>query len=109
MDLLQPQPFSIHVFPRKGPTLRVRVIGALDIRTAPELERTLAQELEPGIQLRLDLSALWFIDSTGLRAIAVAARNAHSGGGTLTLESPLPDQARRMIEIAGLERLFHLA
>src|SRR5438270_13311532 len=106
MDLLQPQPFSIHVLPRQGPILRVRVIEALDIRTAPELERTLAQELEPGIQLRLDLSALWFIDSTGLRAIAVAAHNAHSRGGILTLESPLPHQARRIIEISGLQRLF---
>jgi anti-anti-sigma factor len=108
MDQLQPQPFSTHVLPQEGTEVRVRVTGAVDIRTAPELERTLARALQPGCHLRLDLSAVWFIDSTGLRAIATAAHRAHASGGVLTLDSPLPHQARRMIEITGLERLLQL-
>jgi anti-anti-sigma factor len=60
------------------------------------------------MHLRLDLSAVWFLDSTGLRAIASAAHKAHCTGGTLTLDSPLPQQARRIIEIAGLQSLFQL-
>jgi anti-sigma B factor antagonist len=86
----------------------LRVTGAVDIRTAPELERVLTRALEPAGELRLDFSAVWFLDSAGLRVIASAARKAHSTGGTLTLESPLPQQARRIIELAGLQSLFHL-
>jgi anti-anti-sigma factor len=108
MDLLQPQSFSIHALPREGPVVRVRVTGAVDLRTAPELERALARALEPAVGLRLDLSAVWFIDSTGVRAIAAAAQKARSSGGTLTLDSPLPHQARRIIEITGLQRLLQL-
>jgi anti-anti-sigma factor len=108
MDLLQPQPFSIDVLPSEGLVVRVRVTGAIDIRTAPELGRVLARALEPGIHLRLDLSAVWFLDSTGVRAIANAAHKAHCTGGTFTIDSPLPQQARRIMEITGLQSLFQL-
>lgn len=108
MDLLQPQPFSILVLPREGTLVRVRITGAVDIRTAPELERALAQALEPDVQLQLDLSAVWFIDSTGVRTIATAAQHARSSGGKLTVEPALPPQARRIIELTGLQRLLQL-
>jgi anti-anti-sigma factor len=108
MDQLQSQPFSIRLLPREGPVVRIRITGAVDLRTVPELEHALTRALEPGAELRLDLSAVWFIDSTGVRAIATAAQKAHSSGGTLTLDSPLPHQARRIIEITGLQRLLQL-
>lgn len=106
MDQLQPKPFSIRVLPRQGPVVRVRVSGAVDLGTAAELERALAPELWPGRQVLLDLSGVWFVDSSGVRAIARAAETARSRGGGLALVSPLPDQARRVIEITGLQRLL---
>jgi anti-sigma B factor antagonist len=106
MDQLQPQQFSVRVLPRKTSVVRVRVSGALDLCTAPELERVLEPELRSGRRVLLDLSGVWFVDSSGLRAIARAAQIARSQGGELALDSPVPEQARRMIEITGLQALL---
>lgn len=108
MDQLEPQPFSIRVLSRRGPVVRLKVTGAVDLGTAAKLERELVRESVPGGELRLDLSGVWFIDSLGLRAIARAAHIARSRGGELRLESPLPTQARRVIEITGLQNFLRI-
>ena len=52
---------------RTGTTAIVRLVGELDLATAPELTDVL-HGLEPGCQrIILDLTGLEFIDSTGLR------------------------------------------
>jgi anti-anti-sigma regulatory factor len=43
-----------------------------------------------------------------LHAIIAAAQRAKSNGGAVAVGSPLPPQARRVIEIAGLEELLHV-
>jgi anti-anti-sigma factor len=108
MDYLQPQPFAMRVLPTQGGMVRVRVIGEVDLATAPVLEEALVREVDFGSEVLLDLSEVSFIDSCGLRAIISAAQRAKSNGGGLALGSPLPPQARRVIEIAGLEELLHV-
>lgn len=88
--------------------MRVRVVGEVDLCTAPTLERALLRELEMGFDVLLDLSEVSFIDSSGLHAIVSAARQADTDGRKLTVTSPLPAQARRVIEITGLESLLHV-
>jgi anti-sigma B factor antagonist len=106
MDQNQPEPFSIRVLPRQDGTVCVRVTGEVDLCTAPELELALTREIDAGSKVLLDLSRVSFIDSSGLRAIAMAARMAQSNGSALELDSSLPDQARRVIEISGLHGLL---
>lgn len=108
MDQLPPQPFSIRVLPMQAQIVRVRVSGEVDLSTAPELERALVQEVDAAREVLLDLSAVSFIDSSGLHAIVIAARAAQSNGGALALGSRLPNQARRVIEITGLQSLIEV-
>jgi anti-anti-sigma factor len=108
MDQLQTQPFGIQVSPTPAGVVRVCVIGEVDLCTAPLLEEALVRELDAAPDLLLDLSEVSFIDSSGLHAIVSAARTARASGGTLAVDSPLPSQARRVIEIAGLEELLHV-
>ena len=108
MDQLLPQPFSIRVLPMQAQIVRVRVSGEVDLSTARELERALMQEVNAAREVLLDLSAVSFIDSSGLHAIAIAARAAQSNGGALALDSRLPDQARRVVEITGLQSLIEV-
>jgi anti-sigma B factor antagonist len=106
MDQMPPQPFSICVLPRQGSVVCVRITGAVDLATGPELERVLEREVEAGSHVVLDLAGVWFIDSVGLQVIAAAAHKAQSRGSELALQSPLPAQARRVIEITGLQSLL---
>ena len=105
MDQFQPQPFSIRVLPMQAQVVRVRVSGEVDLCTAPELERALVQEIHAAREVLLDLSEVSFIDSSGLHAIVAAAQAARSDGGALVLDSRMPDQARRLFEITGLQSL----
>ena len=69
----------------------VHMSGALDIASAPELERTL---LEPELQTHLvvlDLCDLVFMDSSGVHAIVDASIRARSAGHRLVLVHGSPD------------------
>jgi anti-anti-sigma factor len=108
MDHLQPPSFGIRVLPRQAGIVRVRVIGELDLCTAPLLAEALVRELDAAVELLLDLSEVSFLDSSGLHAIVSAARAARAKGGVVLVDSPLPAQARRVIEITHLEELLHV-
>jgi anti-anti-sigma factor len=108
VDQLQTQPFGIRVLPTRAGAVRVHVVGEVDLCTAPLLEEALVRELDGASELLLDLSEVSFIDSSGLHAIVSAAKAARASGGMLAVGSPLPAQARRVIEITGLEALLHV-
>jgi anti-sigma B factor antagonist len=108
MDQIQPPSLGIRVLPMQAGIARVRVIGEVDLCTAPLLEQALVRELDAASELLLDLSEVSFLDSSGLHAIGSAARTARANGPMLIVDSPLPAQARRVIEITGLEELLHV-
>jgi anti-anti-sigma factor len=62
-------PFAIAV-EREGEDVRLLVAGELDIASAPVLASRIEEERPRA--LLLDLSAVTFIDSTGLRAVLAA-------------------------------------
>ena len=88
-----PASFAIH--DEGGGVLRV--VGELDVATAPELQARLSAHRGPAI---LDLREVTFIDSTGLRAL-VGATQARSRPESLVLRAPSP-AVRRLIELAAL-------
>jgi anti-anti-sigma factor len=76
----------------EGGTL-VRISGELDLVSEPQLEAALAQaQAQP---IRIDLSGLGFMDSTGLRALLGAARTYEG----LRLVGPLQAPVRRLLEL----------
>jgi anti-anti-sigma factor len=52
-----------------------RLSGELDLATAAELINALHPLLRPGAEIRLELSHLAFIDSSGLRALVTVAKS----------------------------------
>ncbi|MFV0308678.1 MAG: STAS domain-containing protein [Desertimonas sp.] len=72
--------------------------GEIDAYTAPELEASLA-----GLPDRcvIDLAAVRFIDSSGLRVIVEAHTHRRDRGGGITLRSPSPS-VERLLEISGV-------
>jgi anti-sigma B factor antagonist len=83
----------------------IAVTGELDLAGAATLEQELARAQESADAVVLDLRSVEFMDSSGLRLIAVATQRARDGGGRLALV-PGPDRVMRVFEITRmLERL----
>jgi anti-anti-sigma factor len=86
----------------------VLVEGELDLATADELRRLLDTELSRRRAVKLDLSGVPFIDSTGLAAILAALRRSEEGRGELQIEGELQPQTRRMMELTGVLGLLEI-
>ena len=87
----------------------VRLLGELDMSTAPRLRDELARLTSDGARLvTLDLSDLAFIDSTGLSTLITALKHLRQQGGDLALRSPTPG-TRKVLEITGLTQVFSIS
>ncbi|MEU0400546.1 STAS domain-containing protein [Streptomyces sp. NPDC006197] len=76
--------------------------GELDMETAQLLDDHLAEQLRRGrARLVLDLSALGFMDSSGLNVLIRAVHKARALGGDLYLAAPT-SPVRRILEITGV-------
>jgi anti-sigma B factor antagonist len=78
--------------------------GEIDIATAPALREAVDTVLTSGaLDVWLDLIAVTFMDSTGVRAL-LDTRDALSGTGrTFAVICP-PGPVRRVLQIAGVDR-----
>ena len=83
----------------------VRLLGELDMIGAPEVEARLKQLADEGRDVRLDLSGLTFMDSTGVRVLFSAVRDRPEDAPKLELTRPQPD-VWRVIELTGLQRVL---
>jgi anti-sigma B factor antagonist len=87
----------------------VRLIGELDMASAPVLKTELASLAARGVRtVIVDLDQLDFIDSSGLSVLIAGLKRLREGGGTLTIRSPSA-RAKRVFEIAGLTQLFAIS
>lgn len=90
-----------------GPVV-VHVCGELDLATAPILQReVLALFALPLEAVALDFAELTFIDSSGLNVLTRVRVAAEEHGVPLTLRR-VPDQARRVLQLTGLDELFSI-
>lgn len=94
--------FDVSVASRDG-VHTATLSGELDIATAGRLTEALeALEPAPGEQLVIDLASVGFMDSTGLRVLIAANRDAADTGYELVIvtgESP----ARRVLELTRMD------
>ena len=77
-----------------GGQTTLRIIGEVDLTTAPELARPVLTAQQPGTQLTLDLSAVEFLDSSGLQIIVDADIRAREQGSLLKLIAGTGEVAR---------------
>lgn len=97
--------FDVGVSEREGWTVLV-VVGELDVATAPRLRQEaqrLAHDGAPSVVL--DLSAVEFLDSTGLGVIVGILKRIRTHGGELRLAGA-PEQVRRVFEITRIDDIL---
>ena len=81
---------GIDVAERSGATV-VAVSGDVDMQTAPQLAEALqAVSSSANTSLVVDLSAVEFLDSSGLGVLVAAHRELSANGGRMKLVRPRP-------------------
>jgi anti-sigma B factor antagonist len=87
----------------------VALAGELDLSTIPRLEGPLFEELRAHPAVLLDLTALSFIDSSGIGLLIKAFRAGEdeSGGRLLTVIAP-DSQIERVFRLVGIDRALPL-
>lgn len=101
-----PDIFGIHQLMIRGGGAWLTLLGELDLAAAPTLEQRLDQLRIERTPVRLDLSRLKFIDSTGLRVLIAAANAAQDDGWRFEIDPHLGKQARKLFDLVGFDRML---
>jgi anti-anti-sigma factor len=92
----------------QGSAYVLAVSGELDLAAASSLEEELGQALESGSKvIVIDVTALDFIDSTGLSVLVRAHQRAQEAGLQLGLVNP-GAQVERLLSLTGLAQRLTL-
>ena len=103
-------PFEVKLVPRgqhwKAKRAIVALTGAIDMMTAPEVERVLFEAIDDGyVDLVADMAGVEFIDVIGLETLAGVAKDVRAVGGNLKLRSP-NDLTRRICALTDLDAIL---
>ena len=89
-----------------GDTARVRLVGELDVHTAPAVVDAVGEALSGGATtLVVDAAALRFCDSSGIQVLVQARERLLAAGGTLTIEG-VHGSVEKVLSVTGLLDLF---
>jgi anti-anti-sigma factor len=93
--------FSVSVS-TAGSAAVVRVVGELDVATAPQLREAVVGLVRQDVSdVIVDLGGLEFVDSSGLSVLIGAHKRLREQGGQLRLRS-VPAQAANVLRVTGL-------
>jgi len=88
--------------------MQISLEGHLDAATSVEADDEFTQVIEAGqIKLLVDLSALSYISSAGLRVLLVAAKQLQQKAGKIVLCSMTPG-VKEVFEISGFSSIFKI-
>jgi anti-sigma B factor antagonist len=94
---------------REGEIHTIRLAGEVDLATADPVERELERvEQTDAASIVLDLSAVTFMDSTGVRLLVTAQARSRADANRLTLLRGGP-QVQRVLQLSGVDELLPFA
>jgi anti-sigma B factor antagonist len=94
--------FQMREVPDGPEAVQLVLSGELDLAVAEVLRERLRMLRNQGYAVRLDLSELEFIDSSGLRELIIAVAESQSDGWRLDIDPQITAPVRRTLDIAGL-------
>lgn len=94
---------------QEGAVTMVAVTESVDALTAPDLTRTLSEQIEAGhSNLVVDLTGVEFMSSAGLRTLLGAVKESRTNGGDLRIASTNPgiDKVLKMSGFHNVAKVF---
>ena len=83
----------------------VRLSGEVDLSWSQEVRRAVLDALAAGTPVGVELSAVSYIDSSGIAALVEGFQQARQNGGRFALVA-VSDAVRAVLELARLDRVF---
>jgi anti-sigma B factor antagonist len=115
---LTPVPLADDLIPASGPATSSQLLvggwtvlpisGEVDALTAPDLRRAIIDQLETTDALVIDLTAVTFLDSSGLSVLVETMKRLENVGGRLKLVITSP-QVARVLRVTNLDHVFDIA
>ena len=103
-----PEEFSISAQDR-GRAVHLTLRGELDLATAPELEQLVNERIDAGDEVVVDLRALEFMDSSGIRVLVAShARAGRVGTELIVVRPPTGSAVAKIVEVSGLDGELNL-
>src|SRR5947209_1422386 len=97
--------FEIHER-REGRGARLKLTGELDLAVADLLADRLCELQDQQLPVRLDLSELEFMDSTGLNLVIKAADDARRDGWRFEVDRDVSPPVRRLFQLVNIDSLL---
>lgn len=79
--------------------------GHIDLQSSSQVREVLLEVVKTGRGVFVDLKQVEYIDSSGVAALVESFQKARNGGQDYVLVS-VSDSARRVLELARLDRVF---
>lgn len=97
-----PEPFFLDVRPLGPHRVVIAVGGDLDLATVDAFQAALVTQHRTQTDVEVDLSALGFMDSTGISLLIRMQTEADRGGWGFVIRSELQHEIRRLFETMGM-------
>ncbi|MEM7681619.1 MAG: STAS domain-containing protein [Planctomycetota bacterium] len=81
--------------------------GEIDLESAPELLQKLTPMMKSGAAVRVDLSGVSYMDSTGVAVLVQALKLGQKKGAGFTLVSP-SERVQAVLSLARLDQVFEI-
>ena len=94
-----------HSVREEGGAVVASLAGDVDLESSPRARELLLGLVRGGRKVLVDLSAVHYIDSSGVASLIEALKAARLGGTGFALVAPNP-AALRVLELARLDRVF---
>lgn len=85
----------------------VRLSGEVDLSWSQDVRREVLDALTSGVPVGVELSAVSYIDSSGIAALVEGFQAARARGSRFALVA-VSDAVRAVLELARLDRVFQL-
>lgn len=82
-----------------------KLVGKLDMQSAPELDKVALPEAEKGLDVALDMQGVDYISSMGIRSMVTLAKKTYDKGHTTALIG-FPEEVKAILNSAGVLTFF---
>jgi anti-anti-sigma factor len=89
--------------------VRLIAVGELDLATAPLLTAALAEPRAADAPVVLDLAGITFMDSSGLKVLVAAARDARENGWSFAVDPAVGSAVRAVFDVVDAGRVIPFA